>query len=315
MPENRKLLIINSIGGKEKYKKILELFYKYHKLDIESSLIEIKITENEQSIGRYCSNYVSKNPNGTIYISGGDGSLFQAVNACAYTGVNLILIPNGTGNDFAKYVYGYDYSLEYIVKNINSMEYEKVDLIKVNNDYCINVLSFGYDTIVLDSSIKFKAKYPTLGKYSFIAGVLKTLNKIKPIEYSYKFNDINGKEIRGNGKFLLSAICNAKYFGNGFTPAPDASITDGIIEINQVRQISLLKFLHLIKSYKNGSHLNTIYSRIIRARSGTIRPINSNKIFGNIDGEIFYFDEINFEIKEKIINLGYLENQDRKSVV
>lgn len=65
---------------------------------------------------------------------GGDGSINHVLNAIVGTRNILAFIPHGTGNDF------YRTCIESLENGIH-----EVDLIRVNDRYCINVACFGID--------------------------------------------------------------------------------------------------------------------------------------------------------------------------
>ena len=77
---------------------------------------------------------------------GGDGSINHVLNAIVGTRNILAFIPHGTGNDF------YRTCIESLENGIH-----EVDLIRVNDRYCINVACFGIDAdIANDDILKMK---------------------------------------------------------------------------------------------------------------------------------------------------------------
>ena len=231
-----------------------------------------------------------------VIICGGDGSLNELVNVAYGKNMTLGLIPTGTGNDFAK---NFDYS-NFTLNNLLNFRTKKIDLIKVNDFYSINVTSLGFDTQVLDRAYKYLEKNPKLGKRAYIKAVINSLNKItsEKLEMKLKLKDGSNFEIKGD--YLISALCNGAFYGSGFNPAPEAEIDDGVLNLLLANKIPLLKFLPMIKKYKEGRHKDSKYISEILVTAGTIK---SNDIFiANADGEIFETNEIRFKVLPKALN-------------
>lgn len=231
-----------------------------------------------------------------VIICGGDGSLNELVNVAYGKNMTLGLIPTGTGNDFAK---NFDYS-NFTLNNLLNFRTKKIDLIKVNDFYSINVTSLGFDTRVLDRAYKYLEKNPKLGKRAYIKAVINSLNKItsEKLEIKLKLKDGSNFEIKGD--YLISALCNGAYYGSGFNPAPEAEIDDGVLNLLLASKIPFLKFLPMIKKYKEGRHKDSKYIREIEVKAGTIK--SKDKFIANADGEIFQTNEIRFEVLPKALN-------------
>ena len=110
----------------------------------------------------------------------------------------------------------------------------------------------------------------------------------------------NGESKDIKGDFLISAICNGGFYGSGFNPAPEAKIDDGVLNLLLASKIPFIKFLPMIKKYKEGRHKDSKYIREIEVTSGIIR--SKDKFIANADGEIFKSDEIKFEVLPNALN-------------
>lgn len=291
------LFIINSKAGKTEFdirkEDIEETFRKAGRLS------EIKVVNTRyKNHTKYLIdafdtlNYDEK----IVIICGGDGSLNELVNVAYGKNMTLGLIPTGTGNDFAK-----NFSYEnFTLKSLLDFKSKKIDLIKVNDFYSINVTSLGFDTQILDRAYKYLEKNPKLGKKAYIKAVISSLNKItsENLELKLKLKDGSNFEISGN--FLISALCNGGFYGSGFNPAPEAKIDDGVLNLLLASKIPLIKFLLMIKKYKEGRHKDSKYIREIEVTSGIIK--SKDKFKANADGEIFKSDEIKFEVLPNALN-------------
>lgn len=231
-----------------------------------------------------------------VIICGGDGSLNELVNVAYGKNMTLGLIPTGTGNDFAK---NFDYE-NFTLNSLLNFRTKKIDLIKVNDFYSINATSLGFDTHVLERAYKYLEGKPKLGKKAYIKAVINSLNKITSENLEFKLELRDGSNFELSGEYLITALCNGAFYGSGFNPAPEARIDDGVLNLILASKIPFLKFITMIKKYKEGRHKDSKYIREVLVKSGTIR--SKDKFLANADGEIFQTNEIKFQVLPKALN-------------
>lgn len=291
------LFIINSKAGKTEFdikkEDIEETFRKAGKL----SEIEVVNTRYKNHTKYLIDAFDTlKYDEKIVIICGGDGSLNELVNVAYGKDMTLGLIPTGTGNDFAK---NFDYE-SFTLNSLLNFKTKKIDLIKVNDFYSINVTSLGFDTQVLKRAYDYLDKNPKLGKKAYGLAVLKSLNKINCENLELKLELIDGSNFEIKGDYLISALCNGGFYGSGFNPAPEAKIDDGVLNLLLADKIPFIRFIPLIKKYKEGRHKESKYINEILVKSGTIR--SKNKFIANADGEIFETDEIKFQVLPQALN-------------
>lgn len=291
------LFIINSKAGKTEFdikkEDIEETFRKAGRL----SEIEVVNTRYKNHTKYLIDAFDTlKYDEKIVIICGGDGSLNELVNVAYGKDMTLGLIPTGTGNDFAK---NFDYE-SFTLNSLLNFKTKKIDLIKVNDFYSINVTSLGFDTQVLKRAYDYLDKNPKLGKKAYGLAVLKSLNKINCENLELKLELIDGSNFEIKGDYLISALCNGGFYGSGFNPAPEAKIDDGVLNLLLADKIPFIRFVPLIKKYKEGRHKESKYINEILVKSGTIR--SKNKFIANADGEIFETDEIKFQVLPKALN-------------
>ena len=291
------LFIINSKAGKTEFdikkEDIEETFRKAGRL----SEIEVVNTRYKNHTKYLIDAFDTlKYDEKIVIICGGDGSLNELVNVAYGKDMTLGLIPTGTGNDFAK---NFDYE-SFTLNSLLNFKTKKIDLIKVNDFYSINVTSLGFDTQVLKRAYDYLDKNPKLGKKAYGLAVLKSLNKINCENLELKLELVDGSNFEIKGDYLISAICNGGFYGSGFNPAPEAKIDDGVLNLLLADKIPFIRFIPLIKKYKEGRHKESKYINEILVKSGTIR--SKNKFIANADGEIFKTDEIKFQVLPKALN-------------
>lgn len=267
--------------------KIIKTKYENHAIDAAKSFINKYINFKK-----------------TIIVGGGDGSLNEICNVIYENDLentSLGLIPMGTGNDFSKNFPYKNFKLESLL----NIKEKKIDLIKVNDKVGINVLSLGFDTVVLKKAYEYLDKNPSLGKKAYFLGVIKALKHLSYQNLSLTLYDRDYKKINLKDDFLLSAICNGGYYGSGFNPAPSAKIDDGILNLVFAKKLPNILLPSLIIRYKFGLLENSKYLDEIKIKKGKIK--SDRPILANIDGEIFQSEEINFKIIEKALTWSYLD--------
>lgn len=192
---------------------------------------------------------------------GGDGTINEIANSVpGNPNIEFGVIPNGSGNDFVR-----NFTNRRLFSNIDAQidgEVYTLDLIKCNDDYCVNMINIGFDCSVVIEADKFrKVKFISPG-LSYVMGVVvgfffkKFGTKMKLI-----FDD--GTEIEE--VLTLTAIGNGKFCGGGFKSAPLADFNDGLMDICVINKVSRLNFLQLVGCYKDGTFLqNKKAQKIIR---------------------------------------------------
>ena len=291
------LFIINSKAGKTEFdirkEDIEETFRRAGRL----SEIEVVNTRYKNHTHFLIDAFDSlKYDEKTVIICGGDGSLNELVNVAYGKNMTIGLIPTGTGNDFAK---NFDYK-NFTLNSLLNFTTKKIDLIKINDFYSINVTSLGFDTQVLDRAYKYLEKNPNLGKTAYTKATIRSLTNITYENLKFDLKLIDGSNFQIKGEYLISALCNGGFYGSGFNPAPEAKIDDGYLNLVLAEKIPLFKLPSMIIKYKKGLHQASKYLREIKVKSGTIR--SDKNFLANADGEIFETKEIIFEIIPKAID-------------
>ena len=86
---------------------------------------------------------------------GGDGTINEIVNSAPENpNVEFGVIPSGSGNDFVR-----NFTNTSLFSDIEAQldgQTVSLDLIKCNNQYCVNMVNIGFDCSVVKESEKFK---------------------------------------------------------------------------------------------------------------------------------------------------------------
>lgn len=290
----KKLFIISSKSGRSYDEAFARELLKYFDKD------EIKITEKAGDTVKFAQDFRDRG-GGILYIKGGDGALSEVASVLAGSETALGLIPGGTGNDFSKNFSYHNFKLE----NIFDYEISPIDLIEVNGKTCINVTSLGFDTNVLKYAYDIMKRKKLGGRLGYFYGVVKSVMNLENVDLKISCLDEKNEEVNLSGSFLISALCNGSYYGNGFNPAPRAKIDDGLLNLILAEKMSPLRIASLFTSYRRGDHLGKSGVREILTRSGKISA--DREFLYNIDGEIYSARNLNYRILDKKLKWIYFK--------
>lgn len=290
------VFIVNPNSGKSELKDDLLKQIKKYNDNIE---YEIYYTKQEKDAVSFVSEYCLKNENDVVFVAcGGDGTLNEVVSgAMGHNNALVTCYPCGSGNDFVK-VYGGKEKFLNLDNLINGVE-TKIDVMKVNDKYAVNVTNFGFDASVCDIANKVRRKKIIGGKRSYTTGIIGAIFTSMKTKCRV---EVDG-EVLVDKKILLSTVANGKYVGGAYLCAPKSDNEDGLLEVSVVKPVSIFKFASLISPYKKGEHLyNPRYKNIIKYRRGKKVIIDSNKKFKIcLDGEIYRGDHFEIENLKQVL--------------
>lgn len=283
------VFIVNPVSGSGRYTRVLTIIQDYFS-DREDSF-EIRFTEYVGHATEIAAEYTS---NGTVlYSVGGDGTSHEIVNGLC-EGVSLGIIPVGSGNDFWRMI-DYKESLEKIV--VDSIEGKNVliDVGVVNGVRYLNCANIGFDALVNKGANEFRFKwFPR--SFVYVLFALKCLLRKDTISFSF---EVNGEVVEHTA--LLASFMNGQYYGGGFRSAPLASMTDGLIDVCIVEDVSRRRIISLLPKYFKGAHLDLDIVSFMKVSSFRISSA-SDLVFG-LDGEISFASVIDVEVLPKAVSL------------
>lgn len=242
--------IMNPKSGRSKKEKQLESVIK--EACSERGLdYRIYYTTCQGDATEYVKSMISKTDERQRFICvGGDGTLNEvATSAPGNLNVEFGVIPYGSGNDFVKNFT----NVELFSDVCAQLDGESItlDLIKVNDYYCVNMVNIGFDCMVVKESDNLKHfKFIPSGA-TYILGVVCAFFKKFGTPMKLIFDD--GEVYDRN--FTLTAIGNGMFCGGGFKALPQAVLQDGLFDICIIEKVSRATFISLVSSYKKGTYL------------------------------------------------------------
>lgn len=305
------IFIINPRAGMGKNAK--NIIDKINKLSGFDS--EIYITKSVGDASLYVKSYCENYGPARFISCGGDGTLNEVLNgSIGFEGVEIGVIPAGTGNDFCRNFKNLgnfrDVSCQITGDCVmcDAIRFSTVTNGKTVTGYCANMFNIGFDCNVADLKGEIEKKPFMAGSVSYLISIFATLIRKKGANLKI---ELDGKE-RHCGKLLLTSIANGCYCGGGIKSNPLALVSDGLININIIKNVPRFKFLCLLPFYMKGNFLKlkNIDKVILSEKCAEIKitPLDGNMRLC-VDGEIIDAGETVFEICHNAFSFVLPEKQ------
>ena len=216
-----------------------------------------------------------------IVIAGGDGTISNVVGSLLNENINFGIIPCGSGNGLAhtaKILKQPAKALDIIFNGKPSA----IDGFFVNDRFACMLAGLGFDAKVAHEF----ADHPKRGLMTYAQLTLKNFFSINPFRFELKFDKV---KIDTDAFFI--SIANSNQFGNNFTIAPKASLSDGLLDIVIVTAQNKVSFvLQTIKqmagwNVMEASSVITKKSGVIYFQTDKIEIINHSQAPLHIDGD------------------------------
>jgi YegS/Rv2252/BmrU family lipid kinase len=233
-----------------------------------------------------------------IIIAGGDGTVSQVVGSLMTEDVNFGVIPCGSGNGLAlaaKIPKQPEKALEVIFKGYAV----KTDGFYVNKTFACMLCGIGFDGKVAHEFSHQEKR----GLATYARLVSKNFFSAAP----YRFNiESNGLEFSTEAFFI--SIANSNQFGNNFTIAPKALLSDGLLDVVIAKKTAKSFFLFNVARQVLAGRLRNINTSldqpVIYFQTEKIKIENINNAPMHIDGDPAETpDKLVIEIKKKCFRL------------
>ena len=282
---NKIAFIINPVSGtknKFKTKQIIE-----NELDTQKFEPIFCFTERCGHATELAKKFVENGIKFVVAV-GGDGTVNETAKALIHTESALGIVPVGSGNGFALHL-GISRNIKKAVQKINNAQIVDVDYGLKNGQPFFCTCGAGFDAHI---SMEF-AKSKSRGFISYIKKTISSYFSYKPQNYTLKNNDIDL-----NINAFLITFANASQWGNNAYIAPNASITDGLLDIAIMSKFPLVAAPNLaLQLFTKKLHKN-LYINILQASEITLFREKAGAF--HFDGEpCREGKEINVKIVEK----------------
>lgn len=217
-----------------------------------------------------------------VVAMGGDGTVNMVARALTDAGGVMGIIPCGTGNDFAESIGIPVRDPMAAVELIATTDASKVDFARIstadsNQGVSCAVISMGFDSEVSATAERIDL---IKGPARYTVAVFITLLKSSPATFTLRLDDDQVVVIDA----WLVAVGNSTQYGGGMKITPDASITDGLLDLTIVGPVSKSKFVRTFPRVFKGTHIFDPDITTLRAKS--LRVEADREFLAWADGEV-----------------------------
>ena len=189
---------------------------------------------------------------------GGDGLAHLVLQVAVPARIPFVVIPGGTGNDFARSL-GYSRNdVITLLKKIISDPAQPVDLGNVDSEWFGAILSTGFDSVVNERANSLR--WPK-GAARYNAAIALELPKFRAINYE---RTIDGSTMPVEA--MLIAVGNGRSYGAGMNVCPNAQLNDGLFDLVILEPVSTVEFIKVFPQVYSGKHIHHPQVRSIRAQ-------------------------------------------------
>lgn len=285
--------IVNPVSGHLNAQQLLDLINLYRKQHPQFEF-DIHLTQYEKHAISLAQQISGEDQ--VVIACGGDGTVNEVLNGLQ-PGVKFAILPIGTGNDFYRSLNG-NAKIEFPSLLHETLEGKvvKVDFGRVNNEKFINVSNMGLDAEVVEEFNQLRGKIiPQSMIYTSVA--IKKIFTSKPKTYTVQLDDQPPFDIEAS----LIAICNGRYYGGGYQPAPNSNLQDGFFDVSILSKASPLKFLSMLNKYKKGQQLSMKEFNVFKAKK-VIISCDDLITYVN-DGELRFSHRLEYQCNHQAVDI------------
>ncbi|MDO4789485.1 MAG: diacylglycerol kinase family lipid kinase [Porphyromonas sp.] len=239
-----------------------------------------------------------------IIVIGGDGTVNEVARSLVGTSAILGIIPMGSGNGLAREL-GIPQNPEEAISTLMEHKWLSMDACTVNEEYFFCTCGVGFDAEV---SARFSERTQR-GPAGYVQEVVDTFFKHEPLRCEI---DVDGKKSK-NSLFLLTCA-NASQYGNNAYIAPQADITDGIIDVTMIEEFSLVHSGQIAyQLFSKGLDKNP-YTKQLRGKRIEIKL--QSPVHFHVDGDPKpKTDLLLIEMKPKALNIIYGQYKEKEQTI
>ncbi len=211
----------------------------------------------------------------TAVALGGDGLIGAVAGALRDTDGVLGVVPGGRGNDFAR-VLGIPRSPRESCAILAGGVVRALDLGAVGERTFIGIASCGFDSDA--NRIANEAKL-VRGNLVYVYGALRALAGWRPARFELRLDEGQPRTVTG----YTVAVANSGAYGGGMLLAPGAALDDGLLDVVTVGHLPKLRFLRLLPTVFEGTHIEQPVVTIERAKEISISADRPFTLFADGD--------------------------------
>jgi len=266
----RCLMIVNPASGTvSKHRIIPHICHRLDRHGIDYTIAGTRYPGHAKELARQA----AVDGYNTVIAVGGDGTVNEVASGLVGTSTALAIIPTGSGNGLARHL-GIPVDIDSSISVIAKSNIIEADYGTANDRPFFCTFGVGFDAAVSERCARQKRR----GILMYLKNTIDEYMKFSPEKYTI---EANGQVITDRA-FLIVA-CNASQYGNNAFVAPDASITDGELDITIVHAGNIITQAFVGVDMLTGFIGKNALVDTIRTSSAIIRRNDSGA--AHIDGD------------------------------
>lgn len=274
------VFIVNPISGDGAGGKFVPRLEEH----LGSRRAELMVSTRRGHIEELAAEAVRKGADRVVGV-GGDGTMQEITNGLiAAGGGSLGVVPIGRGNDLTR-------SLGLPLDPLAALDIAlgptttRIDVGRAIRDahlrHFVCAGGVGFDAQVSWTMANPRPWWKN-GRAGYFAGTLDELRRFHNQRLRITFETVDGREVVDHVS-LMAAFANGPYYGGGMKICPDASLTDGQLDVCVVGDLSRFEALRELPGIYEGKHVNNPKVRFYRARWLLIEGDEPTRV--HLDGE------------------------------
>ncbi len=232
------LIVLNPGSGSNKKDAVLKTYLIESLPDF---FIEFYVTKGDGDF-EFLEKTISRFKPEIVLIGGGDGTIRMVAPLLMHTEMRMGILPLGSANGLAKCLEISD--LDNALTIINFGKVIPMDVIKINEEYCLHLADFGFNANLIKN---FEEK-ERRGMVGYLTSSVTEIFKVDP-----KFFEVivDGNTVRVESKMVV--IANGNRYGTGAEINPGSKLSDGKFEIISINPATVDDHLKMSLALYNGS--------------------------------------------------------------
>ena len=279
------IFIVNPISGTQGKELVLNLLDE--KIDKERYTWDVVYTKRAGHAIEIAAQAAAEKADVVVAI-GGDGTINEIGRSLVHTETALGIIPCGSGNGLARHLH-IPMEPKKALEIINEGVTDIIDYGKINGTDFFCTCGVGFDAFV-------SLKFANAGKRGLLTYLEKTLQE--SLTYQPETYELETEDGTYNYKAFLIACGNASQYGNNAYITPQATLTDGLLDVTilepfTVLDVPSLAFQLFNKTIDQNSRIKTFRCRKLRIHRTSPGVVH-------FDGDPMQADEnVNIELIQK----------------
>ena len=270
------LLLVNPASGSvSKHKIIPHICQRLDKLGIPYDIVATRYKGHARELAAQAA--AAGRP--AVLACGGDGTVNETATGLIGTKTALGIIPTGSGNGLARHL-GIPVDIDSAIKVIAKNNIIESDFGTANGQPFFCTFGVGFDAAVSERCARQKRR----GIIMYLKNTINEYVKFSPEEYTI---EAGGRVI--TERAFLVVCCNASQYGNNAFVAPNASVTDGELDITVVHGGDIFKRAIVGVDMITGLIGKNALAETIRTKEATI--IRKTAGAAHLDGDAINMGE------------------------